>query len=67
MSGLWPLSKRPKVTDNRQSQGAAASYAGHRQASSQEFFRLMESHRRNLRDIDYFHWSSQSWRDYWLD
>eukprot|EP01047_Picozoa_sp_COSAG01_P144659 COSAG01_NODE_76618_length_180_cov_189.728395_1_plen_22_part_01 len=22
----------------------------------------MESHRRNLRDIDYFHWSSQSWR-----
>eukprot|EP01047_Picozoa_sp_COSAG01_P143335 COSAG01_NODE_74877_length_199_cov_277.890000_1_plen_28_part_01 len=27
----------------------------------------MESHRRNLRDIDYFHWSSQSWRDYWLD
>ena len=32
-----------------------------------EFFRLMESHRRNLRDIDYFHWSSQSWRDYWLD
>jgi hypothetical protein len=32
-----------------------------------EFFRLRESHRRNLRDNDYFHWSSQSWRDYWLD
>ena len=29
--------------------------------------RIAHALRRNLRDIDYFHWSSQSWRDYWLD
>jgi hypothetical protein len=37
------------------------------QLAMSKFFRLMESHKGNLRDIDSFHWSSQSWRDYWLD
>jgi hypothetical protein len=35
--------------------------------AAERFFRQMASHRRNLRDIDYFHWSSQSWRDFWLN
>jgi len=35
--------------------------------AAEHFFKKMASHRRNLRDIDYFHWSSQTWQDYWLD
>jgi hypothetical protein len=35
--------------------------------AAERFFRQMASHRRNLRDIDYFHWSSHSWRDFWLN
>jgi hypothetical protein len=31
------------------------------------FFRRMAAHRRDRRDIDYFHWSSQTWKEFWLD
>jgi hypothetical protein len=36
-------------------------------AAADWFFRRMAAHRRDRRDIDYFHWSSQTWKEFWLD